>query len=247
MQWMIFVGVLILAAVVAWDQGLFNLLVESDRSRISIVILVAFCGVSIHAATRLTVLSRELEQVNQIRRLLEEHSGKRLCLAGEAVLIDGGPTLPEGLLQNHIYHLIVKATATGRMEELPTEQTHLLEALTTRVKGAQEVGWLAADLMIKLGLLGTVVGFILMLGSVVSVEAIDITTMQAVLFRMSSGMRVALFTTVSGLIAGMLLYVQYHVVDRSADELISNITEVAEINVLPNVAAASRSQLPDLR
>ncbi len=133
------------------------------------------------------------------------------------------------------------------MEELPTEQTHLLEALTTRVKGAQEVGWLAADLMIKLGLLGTVVGFIFMLGSVVSVEAIDITTMQAVLFRMSSGMRVALFTTVSGLIAGMLLYVQYHVVDRSADELISNITEVAEINVLPNVAAASRSQLPDLR
>lgn len=80
MQWMIFIGVLILAAVVAWDQGLFHLLLESDRSRISIVILVAFCGVPVHAALRLAILSRELEQVNEIRLLLERSTGKKLRL-----------------------------------------------------------------------------------------------------------------------------------------------------------------------
>jgi biopolymer transport protein ExbB/TolQ len=34
--------------------------------------------------------------------------------------------------------------------------------------------WFTADLMIKLGLLGTVIGFIYMLGSVTGIEQIDI-------------------------------------------------------------------------
>jgi hypothetical protein len=36
----------------------------------------------------------------------------------------------------------------------------LLGALERRIKGRDSIGWLIADLMFKLGLLGTVIGFI---------------------------------------------------------------------------------------
>ncbi|MDZ7736421.1 MAG: hypothetical protein U5P41_10190 [Gammaproteobacteria bacterium] len=34
----------------------------------------------------------------------------------------------------------------------------------------QEIGWFATDIMLKLGLLGTIVGFIMMLGSVANIK-----------------------------------------------------------------------------
>lgn len=59
--------------------------------------------------------------------------------------------------------------------------------------------------MLKLGLLGTVIGFIFMLGSLVDLNSIDINVMQKLLTQMSGGMKVALFTTLTGMSCGVLL------------------------------------------
>lgn len=96
--------------------------------------------------------------------------------------------------------------------------------------------------MFKLGLLGTVIGFILMLGAVTDISDFDVGTMQGMLRDMSGGMRVALFTTLSGLIGGILLGMQYHLVDRGADELLATITEVSEVYVMPRILSASAGE-----
>lgn len=110
---------------------------------------------------------------------------------------------------------------------LPAAGTGLPEALPAwlerEYKAPNEPGWFVADMMVKLGLLGTVIGFILMLGSLNGIEDMDITSIQRMLLQMSEGMRVALFTTLAGLSAGMLAGLQFLMLDRAADRLINRL------------------------
>jgi hypothetical protein len=48
---------------------------------------------------------------------------------------------------------------------------------------------------------------------------------------MSDGMRIALYTTLTGLIAGMLLGLQYQILDRAADRLLALIIEISEVDL----------------
>ena len=63
--------------------------------------------------------------------------------------------------------------------------------------------------MLKLGLIGTVIGFIIMLGSLSDITTFDVTLLQGVLTTMGSGMGVALYTTLSALVAGVMVAIQY--------------------------------------
>jgi biopolymer transport protein ExbB/TolQ len=103
------------------------------------------------------------------------------------------------------------------------------------MKGSHDYGWFFVDAIIKLGLLGTIVGFILMLGSVTDSSSLDINTMQKVLQQMSSGMGTALYTTLAGLVCSLLLAIQYQMLDRGADDLMHSAVHLAEVHVLPNI------------
>ncbi len=90
--------------------------------------------------------------------------------------------------------------------------------------------------MIKMGLLGTIVGFILMLASVSNITDFDVTTMQKILSYMSSGMGTALYTTLAGLVCSMLAATQYQMLDRSSDDLIDSIRHLTRVYVLPRLS-----------
>ena len=77
-----------------------------------------------------------------------------------------------------------------------------------------EVGWFASDSMMTLGMIGTVIGFIIMLGtSFNQISTSNIASMQMALMSMSKGVSTALYTTGTGLICGLLLKVQLVSVD----------------------------------
>jgi len=238
LRWLILVGVMGFVLFVVWHQGLIELLLGYDRSRISLAILIIFALASGHAAIQVYHLSRELNAGGEILRLLRRLPDARLGLADDGtVTLDDRP-LPECLLGQHICQVLQQYRIRFPGAEATGEQSLLLAALEKRIKGRHSIGWLMADLMFKLGLLGTVVGFILMLGAVTDISDFDVGTMQEMLRNMSGGMRVALFTTLCGLIGGMLLGMQYHLVDRGADELLATITEVSEVYVMPRLLAA---------
>ena len=96
----------------------------------------------------------------------------------------------------------------------------LNDVYNSRLKGPQEIGWFVSDVMLKLGLLGTIIGFIFMLGSVANIADFDVSNMQKILRHMSNGMGTALYTTLTGLIASVLSAMQYHMIDRHVDGLI---------------------------
>ena len=66
-----------------------------------------------------------------------------------------------------------------------------------------------ADGLLKLGLIGTVIGFIIMLSAITEIDGFDFTMMKEMLQNMSGGMEVALYTTLSGLVTSILLTIQY--------------------------------------
>ncbi len=82
------------------------------------------------------------------------------------------------------------------------------------------MGWFLAGLVIKLGLLGTVIGFVLMLGSVSGLESLDIGDVKQLMQQMTQGMGIAMNTTMVGLVSSMLLGIQYLLLDRSADRFV---------------------------
>ena len=71
------------------------------------------------------------------------------------------------------------------------------------------IGWFASESMLALGMIGTVIGFILMLGnSFESLNVSDTTSVKDALTDMALGMSTALYTTLVGLCCSQALKVQ---------------------------------------
>jgi biopolymer transport protein ExbB/TolQ len=78
----------------------------------------------------------------------------------------------------------------------------------------------------RLGLIGTVIGFVLMLSSVYGLKQGDVNALQQLLATMGSGMQVALYTTLTGLGTALLIGIQCQWLDHCADNLISQIIKL---------------------
>ncbi|MGB1110854.1 MAG: MotA/TolQ/ExbB proton channel family protein [Gammaproteobacteria bacterium] len=200
LRWLILFGLTGFGVLLAWEYGYVTLLIESDHSRISLVILAVFALTSLHLAVRAWSLSGEQDRIRKM--LLEPDSGSE-------ARVSLGP--------------LSRLLADTRGEHYDERHAALLiESLNRHFKAPNETGWFIADLLFKLGLIGTVVGFVLMLGSITNLEEVDITTIQNVLYQMSDGMRIALFTTLAGLTSGALLGMQCQLLDRGADDVIAD-------------------------
>jgi MotA/TolQ/ExbB proton channel family len=95
--------------------------------------------------------------------------------------------------------------------------------LSERSHGAHETAWWFAAATIKLGLLGTVVGFIVMAAQIGRMPSFDLEQVQTMLKQMTSGMAIALYTTLVGLVANLWLGLQLLLLDRLADRLVADI------------------------
>jgi MotA/TolQ/ExbB proton channel family len=141
--------------------------------------------------------------------------------------------LPEGCVAEHVRHLQIKACLGSGRAGL--DQSLLLEAFEADLRQGQEFGWFVADLLLSLGLLGTVIGFILMLGPISGLDSTDESALKGTLAAMSGGMAVALYTTLAGLVGGMLLKVQGFMLDGAVQELVGRTTRLTEVFVLPAI------------
>lgn len=102
------------------------------------------------------------------------------------------------------------------------------ELFAERARGQHQVGWFVTGVVIKLGLLGTVVGFVLMLGSVSELDNLDISDIKALMQQMTAGMGVAMNTTLVALVCSILMGLQYLLLDRSADLLVAAGVELGQ-------------------
>lgn len=98
-----------------------------------------------------------------------------------------------------------------------------IEIMADRLRAPIEAGWFMVDLAIKLGLVGTIIGFILIFSSLTGEKIVGEDALQQLLVSMSTGMGTALFTTLAGLVAATFLSFQYMVLGRQTEYVIATL------------------------
>jgi|TARA_B100001121_G_C18655169_1_gene606073 hypothetical protein len=169
-----------------YQLDLISLIVQSDRSKISIIILSIYVLASMHWFYIAITLDKEIASVSE---------------PTEATLIGR--------------YLLQVNTSSERIN---------LTLVEDELSNKHSLGYLAIDVLLKLGLTGTVIGFILMLLPIGEIQDFDPKVLQQLLSTMSGGMAVALYTTLTGLVTSMLLKFQYFILDSSLSHTLNHIS-----------------------
>lgn len=228
LRWLMFTGVCAFGFVLAWYYGLFRLMLASDKTYISLIILILYVAASLHCLYRTMTISRELDSAQRVSALVSR-GAEGFNVVGENVQTTDGVRLPPGVVTHHIRNLVLKASAQGHHR---IDQTLLLRGLADALRGPNQLGSFASDALMKLGLLGTIIGFILMLAPIAGLDAADHASVKNSMGLMSDGMAVAMYTTLTGLISSILLQTQYYMLDEATQKLFALATDLTEVFVV---------------
>ena len=169
LRWLVFTGVTLFGLAVAWHFGLIRLMLASDPTHISAVICALYLVVSLHCLVQTVIVSRELNSGQRAYALVTGGAASFRIVGGD-VTVGDGMRLPRGHVTSHIRNLVLKAGLQGHAR---LDQTLLLRGLADILRRPHQLGAFAGDSLMKLGLLGTIVGFILMLAPIAGLDAAD--------------------------------------------------------------------------
>ncbi len=200
---LLLLGLIVFGFFLLGQTGLLRLAIISDKSMISWVILAIYAVASTYWLRVAWLLDSE-------------------CRLGEKLLISGGS--PSELEEEDTRAFAdSELEFLARSEESATDK--VLENYAETLENRHASGQFLADLLLKLGLLGTIIGFILMLTPIGEIKEFDPSLIQQLLSTMSGGMAVALYTTLAGLLTSSLLKIQYYFLDSV---LVSHVTELTK-------------------
>ncbi len=205
--WMLATGLVGFGAFLLWRFGFFTLLLAADRTWLSVVIMVLFVMV-------LILLGRASLRLSRLRQALGTHSRS---YPSEQYASD----CTNQEIREHFSLLGTKGA--NRLSEA------LHARLVEQIHRGHHLGWFAADMMIRVGLIGTVIGFIMMLGTAYQLRQDDIDGLKSLLGTMGEGMQVALYTTLSGITGSLLLSIYCKILDWYADGLVADIIRLAAL------------------
>jgi hypothetical protein len=239
LRWLMFTGVVIFGFVLLWYYGLFHTMLHADKTYISAIIVVLYLATSAHCFVRTAAISRELDSAHRVAALVSR-GGNGFTVAGNNVITTDGSRLPSGQVTDNIRNLIQKARLQGRHR---IDQTLLLRGLADALRRPHALGSFAGDALMKLGLLGTIVGFILMLAPIAGLDAADRASVKGSMGLMSDGMAVAMYTTLTGLIGSILVQTQYYMLDTATAKLFALATDLTEVFVVSVLERGPDGQL----
>ena len=202
LHWCLLSAIACVLIAISWDQGILARMLASDMTRISLVILLVQLGGTLYAGHRCWWLALQTEW-----------------------MFDSTRHQTGSVIQT--FFRSFSTTHSSPDSDSESAQSLTAEVMAERLRGNHQIGWFITGSVVKLGLLGTVVGFVLMLRSVSGIEQLDTSEIQELMQQMTLGMGVAMNTTLVGLVASLHLGIQFLMLDRAADRLIADAVEMA--------------------
>ncbi len=193
-EWLALTGLFVFASWLLGVQGVWLLLLRSDPTGITLVIIVVFAAATLWTGAR----ARELTQQ---RMALEKAAGLGLPAMLEA----------PSWAAEYWGALAAEPRDSGAPLDLLLEQTH----------GPHGTAWWVNGIQLKLGLLGKVIGFSILALQIGQMQGFDASQSQDLLRSLTTGLGVALLTTMVGLVGNILLGLQLTRLDRFADQLVT--------------------------
>ncbi|HEX9771233.1 MAG TPA: MotA/TolQ/ExbB proton channel family protein [Kiloniellales bacterium] len=220
-KWLVINSFAALLAYVAWLRGWLALVVESDASYLSVVIAIVFAVFWMTSSYHIWTVNREIAQF----------------AAGAK----------DGIAAAYFAKLRDKS---GRLGGERVDQSMLAATLRARMFMPIQVVNYVANILVLLGLIGTVVGFVIAVSGLGESLAggSNIERVQGVLGQIVNGMGVALFTTLVGsILGGLWLQIHYQMLARAVGGLVIDIIERADIEVIPGLARADAESVAAAR
>jgi len=187
-------SVLIFLTYLLLDLSILQLIIKSDSSKISLIILILYSASTI----RWLYLSWQLDKESNNVFYGKKKEKKEITL-----------------IQSYFSNVKGKVF---------NEKLAFLNTLGDELSNRHSLGYLMIDTLLKLGLTGTVIGFIFMLMPIGSIKEFDPQILQQLLATMSGGMAIALYTTLTGLLTSMLLKFQYYLLDTAVINIINHLS-----------------------
>jgi len=228
---LILVGLVLFGFFLISERGWLSTALASDRSYISYVILLLYGVLSLHWLLLVKQLATDTRVVDHLNTRISDLASGDVALDAGGVSIQNQPVEP-GICADYLQELVQKSQ---RHVDGKLDHELLLEVLTERLMTRYAFGHWAADMLLKLGLLGTILGFIMMLSPVGELTDFDPNVLQQLLGQMSGGMAVALYTTIAGLVTSTLLGLQYEMLDTAASRLVDKIAIAVDVYILPTL------------
>ncbi len=224
LRWLILMSLTGFAVAALWQLGIIQAMFATDRTHISSLILLLFALTSLHCLAQTWFVSKELVATRLFESALRGHRNRL------AIALSEPDRLPkDSMIARHVANLVAKADTQGGRR---IDQTVLLRVLANRLRGRERLGLFISESLLRLALLGTAVGFILMLIPMAGLNSFDAETLRKALSGMSGGMAVALNITVTGIGTALLLKLQYFFLATGIVDLYDMITEVTEVHVV---------------
>jgi hypothetical protein len=181
--------------VVAYVHGLVDMVIEADRTYLSVVIFIVFVGGLSVCTRKVWQTSRELNTLRQFDPAVESS------------------------VMRYVTPLL------GRDAE---SRSNLAGAVRLRLSHRIAIVRHIANSLVLLGLIGTVLGFIIALSGVDPERAADISAIAPMVSTLISGMSTALYTTLVGAILNVWLMANHQLLAGGTVKLIAALVELAE-------------------
>lgn len=206
MQWWAFLGLLLFVTVLLGRHNVWIILKEADPTGITLVILAIFSGATLWCGHRCRVLGNERHALDAWITSFQHPVHGHSAVAG-------------GVHHHAADYLsgVARKRAAGDLEN-----AQLTEVFAERMHGPSETAWWINGTLIKLGLLGKVIGFSILALQISQIENFDPSQAQTLLKSLTGGLGVALLTTAVGLVSNIILGFQLVRLDRCADGILAD-------------------------
>ena len=206
--WFLLISLIVFATYVAWDLNVFARILALDKSYMASLIMALVLLMSVHCGWHIFHTSRRLQSAHRWLNNPSSHSIAHSSAADTA------------FLQQYLDDLLTEVTDDTESAD------SIVEIHADAVRSPAEIGWFFVDLAVRLGLLGTIIGFILIFASLDNISIDGGDDLKNLLIAMSGGMGTALYTTLTGLVGASVLSFQYLILGRQSEQLIASLLRI---------------------
>jgi MotA/TolQ/ExbB proton channel family len=190
MEWLVLCGLVVFSTWLLGVRGVWALLLSSDPTGITLIIIVVFFTSTLWCGAR----ARELQRQRNLMR-------------------SSDTSKDVGWAADYLSQLAARPADANVPMDLLMDHTH----------GPHSTAWWVNGIQLKLGLLGKVIGFSILALQIGQLQNFDASQSQDLLRSLTTGLGVALLTTMVGLVGNILLGLQLTRLDRYADALVADI------------------------
>ena len=201
LDWLALGGLLAFGAWLLGLRGVWALLLNSDPTGLTLVIVVIFVASTLWCGARSRELQRQRSHLQAVR-------------GGGTGGNTGGHT--GGHTGGWAGEYLAALRARPRDDNAP------LDLLVEMAQGPHHTAWWVNGIQLKLGLLGKVIGFSVLALQIGNIQSFDPNQTQDLLKSLTQGLGIALLTTMVGLVGNILLGLQLTRLDRYADALVAD-------------------------